>query len=330
MLARLRGLRSQGLSAPQIAKRLNHEWGTTITRDSILAVWVRQVKLGVFDSAFRDAGPCNIVAEEPAAPVAGHRTPTAEFAAVTKRTHLSTSTDVSEPESGWSVFGLWADLHVGSIFADYDGIKSVQAYGAKCGVTDWFLAGDWNDGAYPGRGGEQEQCYIGLDSQVSATIDLLDQRPGQRHHIIDGNHGHRYKVLAGVRAGRHLQDSAIANGRSDIIYHGYKAAQATVRGLCVEMVHYTRGVKNAAEQWLQDRSDARLPDILVGGHYHIHLEEMVRGVRTVQPGSFQESDFMRNGKRHRIGCVIMYIQHMTNEKKRYLTEFVESGQTFSP
>ncbi len=338
MVERLVRLRAQGLSAAQIAARLNHEWGTDISKSAILSVWSRKHKAGEIEHSFRAAGPYGAnfhslldgdtdVHRCPTAAVSKMEKATA--ASVTKCTHLSASIDDSTPpESGWSVFGLWADLHVGSKFTDYDGIRSVQAYGARAGVTDWFCAGDWCDGSYSSRGGEHEQIYVGLDSQVSATLDLLDQRPGVRHHIIDGNHEHRYFVRGGTRSGDHLAQSGHACGRSDIFAHGYVVAQVKVQGVTVEMVHYARGVESAPEKWLADRPDSDLPDVLVGGHYHIHSQKVVRGVECIQPGSFQESDFMRGSRPHRIGAVIIYVQHLHNGQKRYLTEFVRSGQKF--
>jgi 2',3'-cyclic-nucleotide 2'-phosphodiesterase (5'-nucleotidase family) len=58
-----------------------------------------------------------------------------------------------------------------------------------------------------------------------------------------------------------------------------------------------------------NRSDDSLPDVLVGGHYHIDDCTRARGVKCIQPGAFQnETDFMAGSEAHPTGGGILWVQ----------------------
>jgi predicted phosphodiesterase len=220
-----------------------------------------------------------------------------------------------------SVFLLWADLHVGSDNCDHEAIRRLQDIAVLHGAQHALLAGDWCDGSYTKRGGQHEQTHVGLDKQVDATLDLLD--PRLEHWVIDGNHEHTFYVAGGARPGEALEAIARQEGRPEIHFLGYPKAQAMIRGILFELVHYKRGVRRAPIAHLQGRSDRTLPDVLVGGHYHIYDLTHARGVLCIQPGALQcETDFMAGSEIHPLGGVLLHVYH-GERGPMYWTTFVD-------
>lgn len=289
-----------------LAERLSHQWGRVITKQQLSMAHSRALKAGRVSRALGSV-------------LGAQKAPQARSEA----SGCLVSDDVIGPDTvtyyeppeapppgSVSAFGLWSDLHIGSDDCNERAIREFQKICADHGVKNMLCSGDWCDGTYTKRGGQHEQNYVGLDSQISATLDLLDQRIGVRHWLIDGNHEHTFYTAGGSRPGEHLEAAAIANGRSDIRFLGYPKAQVELRGIKFELVHYKRGVRRAHVLHLQNRSDASLPDVLVGGHYHIDDCTRARGVKCIQPGAFQnETDFMMGSEAHPTGGGILWVKH---------------------
>ena len=118
-----------------------------------------------------------------------------------------------------------------------------------------------------------------------------------------------------VTADRYIERAALEVGRSDIHAVGMSHGTVRISGLpTIELVHYNRGKRAAHIDWLAGRPDATLPDLLVGGHYHLMLDDpYFRGAhvtRCLQPGSFQRETWFMSGSRddHPMGGWMVWCQ----------------------
>ena len=232
--------------------------------------------------------------------------------------------------NGWMCLAFSADWHVGSKHCAETAILGWQRFLYAAGARTHFIAGDWSEGAYYSRGGQHSLTEVGIDAQVSKTLELLEQRPGLVHYYIDGNHDKTFGHQVGCEAGEYLESSAIAMGRSDIKYLGYQSGRTEIGGIDVELVHYRRGVYMAPSKYLANRPDSDLPDILCGGHYHIDDVKSIRNVLCIQPGSFQyETPFMAGTRIHPTGGRLVWINFLQSGHRRYLTEWVPEGAVWA-
>jgi hypothetical protein len=216
--------------------------------------------------------------------------------------------DCSQPENtpperdGWRLIGATADIHEGSANCDRRAFREFQRDLYAAGGRVHVCAGDAIDGTYSSRGGQHEQTAVGIEAQTGHLLEDLEQRPGLSHWILGGNHGYTYTKSAGVvSADRYIERAALEMGRSDVHAVGMSNGTVEITGYpCIELVHHNRGKRAAHVDWLAARDNDTLPDVLIGGHYHLGIcDPDYRGVWCGQPGTFQVETWFMSGSRDR-------------------------------
>lgn len=211
--------------------------------------------------------------------------------------------DAAPPErDGWRLIGATADIHEGSANCDRRAFREFQRDLYAAGGRVHVSAGDCIDGTYSSRGGQHEQTAVGIEAQTSQLLEDLEQRPGLVHYILGGNHGYTFSKAAGTcSADVYIERAAVEMGRSDVKAVGMSNGTIEVSGYPrIELIHHNRGKRAAHVDWLAGRHDDTLPDILVGGHYHLGIcDPDYRGVACFQPGTFQAETWFMSGSRDR-------------------------------
>lgn len=196
------------------------------------------------------------------------------------------------------VFGVVSCTHLGSLYANVDGLRDFYAEAKRQGAKFMLHVGDVLDGYKMHKGQEFEQSEIGWDAQAKKFADCApDTLPT---HFITGNHDESLKKLAGLRPGEEL-----ARRRSDWNYIGSCRGTITLaaghgRKCVVEMMHPGGGSSYALsyrpQKLVESLEGGSKPDILLIGHYHkAEWMPSYRNVCVVQAGCFQwQTPFMRD------------------------------------
>ncbi len=182
-----------------------------------------------------------------------------------------------------------SDLHYGSKFCLRAQIAEFVHYAYSIGVRNILGPGDNLDGCY--RHGIWELSHHGLDAQAGDMFDNLPQLDGLNYHTVTGNHDETFEDTCGIHAGPFMQNFFAGRGRSDLHYHGRRAAWINVQGALFHLWH-PRGSASYAKSYklqkkIESYSVGLKPQVTLVGHFHQFAQVAERGVHGFLCPTFQ-------------------------------------------
>jgi len=198
-------------------------------------------------------------------------------------------------------YGLFSDvhfgckLHDGEQFADF--LKRARD---DHGVKRFLFTGDLTDGIGVYRGQNTYLNSFTLEDQSDEAMDGLPQISGVEYLMIDGNHDESFIKRGAISPIEH-----IANQRDDVTYLGSHAADVTIGGVKIRLLHGAGGgsyaVSYPIQRYLRNVMQSgreNMPDVVHCGHYHQRVDGMfVEGASATLNGHFQDPNawYIRRG-----------------------------------
>lgn len=189
--------------------------------------------------------------------------------------------------------GLCGDIHIGSIYADYETLNDVFKRFKKEGVDAIYVTGDITEG-YNRRKGHSLECDLhGADAQIEGVVTRFPNI-GKPIYFITGDHDMWHHENQGIDVGTH-----IAEKRKDMKYLGpFSATIELARKVKLMLVHPAKGTSYALSYQIQKMIEAlsggEKPNLLAVGHYHKIEYLFYRNIHCVQTGCIQsQTDWMK-------------------------------------
>lgn len=210
-------------------------------------------------------------------------------------------------------FGVFGDVHAGSLFYHPDAMNAYFEYALGRGVKDFFCAGDILDGNKVYRGQEFELRDVGFDAQLKR---LKRTAPKEGNvYFITGNHDASFKAQIGVDVGGSIHNE-LPNWEflgEDTATYQWELPDGTT--YAIGLLHPGGGSAYALSYKPQKIVDSlqggTKPDLLAVGHFHkSELMPNYRNVTVAQTGTFQkQTGFMaRNGLAAHVGAWLFEIE----------------------
>lgn len=197
-------------------------------------------------------------------------------------------------------FGVITDVHIGSLYADYELLDFAYKTFSDMGITRVLNLGDNVDGINMYKGHPFELEHHGADAQVEAVAERYPMAAGIETDFIDGNHCRSFWKTAGNVIGQKIMAR-----RPDMRYLGYQEADIILGdgkwSAKVRLHHPEDGTAYAISYKTQKYIDAlqsgTKPQVLLIGHYHKMEWLYYRNVHAFQCGCIQhQTPFMRGRK----------------------------------
>ena len=209
--------------------------------------------------------------------------------------------DVQKFKGERRLYGVTADNHLGSKYARLDVLNALFDIWEGQGVKTVLQLGNIIDGDC--RLNKHDLTAHGIEEQTDYLIQNWPQRKGMVTEFVTGHDHEGWWVKSeGINIGAHLQRSAQAAGRSDLVYVGHMERQiefrADGRKSVLTMAHGGGGTPYAVSYTTQKAAETfqggEKPTILLMGHFHKYETGYPREVYVVQPGTTEDqTPFMR-------------------------------------
>ena len=193
-------------------------------------------------------------------------------------------------------FGLMGDTQIGSKYTQLTHLHTFYGLAASLGVADIYHTGDITDGLKMRVGHEYELYEVSADEMRDDVIKNYPSYAGITTHFITGNHDASIYKQVGYDIGQ-----AIAKDRPDMDYLGRDCAVVKLTPKCIlELRHPWDGTAYALSYKPQKMIEAMeadsKPNILAIGHYHKAEYLFYRNVHCFQTGCFQSQTPFTRGK----------------------------------
>lgn len=234
-------------------------------------------------------------------------------------------------DTGWNGeklirFGIVSDPHMTSKYQQLTHLNAMYDLFQREGIHDVYNPGDILEGEYQSRKGHAYEIFRhGADDQVEYAIENYPKRDGMTTHFITGNHDHTHLKNGGYDIGK-----PIARERADMNYLGMNNATIMLTPNCrMDMTHPLDGSSYALSYSMQKAIEALpvddLPDIFVTGHHHKAIYAYIRGIHSLEAGTFQAQSGWMKGKRlaaHVGGWIVSVHVDEEGNVTRFLPEWV--------
>lgn len=227
-------------------------------------------------------------------------------------------------------FGAVGDSHLCSNYERNDILEALYDIFAAEGITDVYHTGNYIDGE--AKFNVSDIHTHGMDNQISYFARQYPLRTGITTHYIAGDdHEGWYCQRNGINIGKHTEDIAKREGRTDLRYLGYMQADVKLLGGTVKMrvLHAGGGSGQAisltSQRIVEYYHPNDRPHILLVGHYHkAEFLPDYKGVSIVQTGTTQECTPFMFKKRlaAHLGGWIVKVTVMPDGGLRVAAEFI--------
>ena len=191
-------------------------------------------------------------------------------------------------------FGVCGDTHLCSKYQQLSYLNQFYERCKRDQISVIYHTGDILDGEGLYRGHRYELHTLGVDSQVSYTVQNYPREEGIETKFITGNHDLCYYKSMGLDVGR-----LISREREDLIYLGQLAAWVEIApGIQLYLLHPDGGVAYAISYRPQKIAagfvSGEKPNVMLLGHWHQHETLFERNIHIVQTGCFQSQTGQKN------------------------------------
>lgn len=226
--------------------------------------------------------------------------------------------DIIDPED-WVRVGLVSDTHLGCQEARLDALNTQYDLFVREGITDVYHAGNLVDG-YVERLNGASAIVTTADDQIQYVIDHYPKRKGITTRFVTGDDHEGWWIKSGYNWGRDMEQTAMSQGREDLIYIGHVEADIAFNSgssrTIVKVQHPGGGSSYARSYTGQKQAESfqggEKPAILIQGHYHVSNYMVERNIHIISMPGFEDQTVFARKKRLRMEVGGAILEFKTN------------------
>jgi predicted phosphodiesterase len=193
--------------------------------------------------------------------------------------------------------GYMSDMHIGSVYTNYDYITEAREEFAREGVDMVVMPGDITEGMSNRPGHIYECTELGYDRQKEKAIELLSEFDYCPVYMIDGNHDRWY-----IKSNGAIIVKDICNELPHAEFLGHDEGDIMLNDTVQLKLWHGEDASSYAfsyrlQKLVESLSGGEKPHILLGGHVHKYFCGFMRNVHCISTGCIQEQSKWMRGKR---------------------------------
>ena len=193
--------------------------------------------------------------------------------------------------------GYMGDLHIGSIYTNYDYIQDACREFYEEDVDMVVVTGDVTEGMSNRPGHIYECTELGFDKQKDKAIELLKPFDFCPVKMIDGNHDRWYIKGSGALIVKGICE--VLEKTADVEFLGHDEGDILVGKVSIKLWHGEDGSSYAhsyrIQKLIESWQGGTKPHVLFCGHVHKRFNMLERNIHCISTGSIQkQSKWMRS------------------------------------